>query len=77
MSYFQTPQAAYRATRLAQLLDQGTPRFVAAMPNGNVMANYGGHLHLFKLDREGKVQLLDSGDVIEPKQTATIVEIDG
>ena len=75
MSFFVSSQAEYRASRIAQLLTP-TARLVAAMPDGRCIANYDGHMHMVRLDREGKLELVDSVNTIRQKQTP-VIEIDG
>jgi hypothetical protein len=74
MAYFQSSQAEYRASRLAQMLGPSA-EMIAALPDGRCLANFQGHVHLFKLNREGELEVTDKADLIR-RETTPIVTID-
>lgn len=71
MSYFNSPQAEYQAKRITQLLAPETQ--IAAQRDGRVLCNINGHVHLFTLDMNKKLALVDTVDFVRNIQPATII----
>jgi hypothetical protein len=58
-SFFVSPQAEYRASRLMQIVGR-TALFAAATSTGNVIANFDGRtMTLLKLERDGSITKMD------------------
>ena len=75
MSYFYSPQAEYRAKRIAQLMAHAGEHAVSAMRDGRCVVNMKGHVHCFTLDEAGQLQKTGhSVDYIIPKQEFVLTE---
>jgi hypothetical protein len=74
--FFLTPEAEYRASRIAQLLQPH--RRVAALRDGTVVANFNGHLFTFALENGSLKQISDqTADIQVRQEPTTTVEITG
>lgn len=73
MSYFFSEGAEYKAKRIAQILAHTAGMTqVAAQRDGKVLANYNGHMHLFNLDENRNLKLIDSVDAVRNTQPPVI-----
>lgn len=71
MSFFVSPQAEYKAKRITQLLAPANQ--VAAQRDGRVLCNVNGHVHLFTLDENKNLQLVDTVDLVRNSTPPTVV----
>lgn len=71
MSYFVSPQAEFKAKRIAQMLAPNST--IAACRDGTVMCNTNGHVYVFTLDENKNLKLVDTVDFIRPNNPPTIV----